>query len=95
MEGGGSVPQLGFGKLRWLAGENCGLWSEILNNDGPNIALAMPPAIAPHVGTRLELVEGCDKTLATCSARFGNAINFRGEPFLPGNDILTRYPGAS
>lgn len=95
MEGGSPVPQMGFGKLRWLAGENCGLWSEILNNDGPNIALAMPPAFAPQVGTGVELVEGCDKTLATCSARFGNAINFRGEPFLPGNDILTRYPGAS
>jgi hypothetical protein len=36
--------------------------------------------------------EGCDHTIATCAARFGNAINFQGEPFLPGNDSLTRYP---
>ncbi|MEQ1538548.1 MAG: phage portal protein [Sphingorhabdus sp.] len=47
-----------------------------------------------HTGSRIELVEGCDKTIATCSTRFSNAINFRGEPYLPGNDILTRYPGA-
>ena len=34
----------------------------------------------------------CDKTIATCSARFGNALNFQGEPFLPGNDMLAQYP---
>ncbi|MFN7158060.1 MAG: phage BR0599 family protein, partial [Erythrobacter cryptus] len=42
-------------------------------------------------GTRIELREGCDHTIATCAARFANAINFRGEPFLPGNDLLARY----
>jgi hypothetical protein len=31
--------------------------------------------------------------LATCGGRFGNALNFRGEPYLPGIDLLTRYPG--
>ena len=40
------------------------------------------------------IVEGCDKRLATCSERFVNAANFRGEPHLPGMDLLTRYPGA-
>nr|WP_232014937.1 phage BR0599 family protein [Sphingopyxis sp. EG6] len=33
------------------------------------------------------------KQLATCRERFANAINFRGEAHLPGNDLLTRYPG--
>ncbi|MGO1304812.1 MAG: phage BR0599 family protein, partial [Sphingomonas parapaucimobilis] len=42
----------------------------------------------------IELVEGCDKRLETCLSRFGNVVNFRGEPFLPGIDLLTRYPGA-
>jgi hypothetical protein len=41
------------------------------------------------------LFEGCDKQLATCAMRFENALKFRGEPFLPGNDVLTRFPGAS
>ena len=45
------------------------------------------------VGARVELIEGCDKSLATCAARFANALNFRGEPYLPGMDLLTRYPG--
>ena len=34
------------------------------------------------------------KLFATCRDRFANAQNFRGEPHLPGNDLLTRYPGA-
>lgn len=45
-------------------------------------------------GSRVLLTEGCDKRFATCRDRFANAVNFRGEPFLPGNDLLTRYPGA-
>jgi hypothetical protein len=43
---------------------------------------------------RIELREGCDKRFETCVSRFANAANFRGEPHLPGNDLLTRYPGA-
>ena len=35
-----------------------------------------------------------DGLLATCAGRFANAVNFRGEPHLPGMDLLTRYPGA-
>ncbi|MBN8804942.1 MAG: phage BR0599 family protein, partial [Sphingopyxis terrae] len=30
---------------------------------------------------------------ATGRSRFSNAVNFRGEAHLPGNDLLTRYPG--
>ena len=54
------------------------------------------PLGAVAAGARAVLLEGCDHTLETCAQRFGNAVNFRGEPFLPGNDLLTRYgsPGA-
>jgi uncharacterized phage protein (TIGR02218 family) len=33
---------------------------------------------------------GCDKSFATCRDRYGNAINFRGFPQMPGNDALIR-----
>ncbi len=52
------------------------------------------PAFAIEPGTPVELTEGCDRRFETCVARFANAANFRGEPHLPGNDLLTRYPGA-
>jgi uncharacterized phage protein (TIGR02218 family) len=89
------VGNLAFGQLRWLDGSNCGLRSEILANTANAVQLAVSPPFAIASGARVELVEGCDRTIATCSARFDNAINFRGEPYLPGNDLLTRYPGAS
>jgi uncharacterized phage protein (TIGR02218 family) len=45
---------------------------------------------AVRVGDRIELREGCDKRLSTCATRFANVANFRGEPHVPGNDLLTR-----
>jgi hypothetical protein len=83
-----------FGRLRWLSGANCGLSTVIWGCDG---AVVRVRELAPHaitVGDRVELREGCDKTIATCGSRFANVPNFRGEPHVPGNDLLTRYPGA-
>ena len=84
----------GFGRLRWLGGANSGLESAVLRSDGPVLSLREPPAFPAAAGDLVELHEGCDKRLATCAGRFGNAANFRGEPHLPGIDLLTRYPGA-
>ncbi|MCD2317650.1 DUF2163 domain-containing protein [Sphingomonas sp. IC-11] len=84
----------GNGRLRWLSGEGCGLASEIDRSAGAVLTLRMPPPFTVAPGTLVELIEGCDKTVATCAARFANVANFRGEPYLPGVDLLTRYPGA-
>lgn len=83
-----------YGNIRWLDGANAGLIADIIANDTDRVALAGSPHFPVMPGTKIELTEGCDKRLETCAARFGNAINFRGEPHLPGNDLLTRYPGA-
>ena len=56
--------------------------------------LADPPTGPVAEGARVMLTQGCNKNFATCRDRFANAVNFRGEPYLPGNDLLTRYPGA-
>lgn len=82
------------GNLRWIGGANSGLESLILTSEDGRLTLAEPPPFAPAAGDMIEIREGCDKMLATCSGRFGNALNFRGEPHLPGIDLLTRYPGA-
>lgn len=82
----------GGGNLRWLGGANSGLASAIARSEGAGVTLRRPPYF-DGAGALIELIEGCDKTLATCAGRFGNAVNFRGEPFLPGIDLLTRYPG--
>jgi uncharacterized phage protein (TIGR02218 family) len=83
----------GFGRLLWLGGDNAGLEGAIARSDGATVTLRTAPMFPVAPGTLAELVEGCDKSMATCSTRFGNAVNFRGEPYLPGMDLLTRYPG--
>jgi len=89
-----SVNAYGYGRLRWIGGANSGLASAILTSDGDEISLREPPPFAIAGDELVELIEGCDKAFETCRARFGNGDNFRGEPHLPGNDLLTRYPGA-
>ncbi|NNM76645.1 DUF2163 domain-containing protein [Sphingomonas sp. ID1715] len=84
----------GGGRLRWLDGANAGLSSMVLTSSGASLILAEPPPFSVMAETRVEAIEGCDKRFATCRDRFGNQPNFRGEPHLPGMDLLTRYPGA-
>lgn len=90
----GGINNFAYGSARWMSGPNCGLLCDIIASGQDHLIFARTPAIAQQAGMRMQLMEGCDKTLATCSSRFGNAVNFRGEPHLPGNDLLTRYPGA-
>jgi uncharacterized phage protein (TIGR02218 family) len=90
--GGGSLAQ---GRLRWMSGANCGIETGIVAQDGAMLLLADAPPLPVEAGAAVRLIEGCDRRVETCAERFGNAVNFRGEPWLPGNDLLTRYPGAA
>jgi uncharacterized phage protein (TIGR02218 family) len=81
------------GRVRWLSGPNCGLEDAVRGSDGVRVTLRRAPRFDAS-DALIELREGCDKSIATCAGRFGNAANFRGEPYLPGIDLLTRYPGA-
>lgn len=56
------------------------------------LRLRLPPPRPLDAPVRVRLRQGCDKTLATCAGRYANAENFRGEPHLPGNDLLLRAP---
>ncbi len=80
-----------FGTLRWIDGTNAGLDARILSSVGAMLTLGEAPAAPVTLPVRVELLEGCDRQLATCRDRFANVANFRGEPHLPGNDLLTRY----
>lgn len=52
--------------------------------------LALP--FAPSPGERLRLHRGCDKHFDTCIDDFDNVLNFRGDPFVPGEDTLAFRP---
>ena len=47
---------------------------------------AMSEAVA--VGDAFTVTAGCDKQFSTCKAKFDNALNFRGFPYMPGNDAV-------
>ena len=79
------------GQLRFLDGPQTGLKFGILDVTEGWLSLDRPLQLGTAYGTKVELIEGCDHTVLTCANRFSNSVNFRGEPFLPGNDLLARY----
>ncbi|WCR09404.1 DUF2163 domain-containing protein [Paracoccus stylophorae] len=86
------------GSLLVLDGAAQGLHGAIKNdvalpNGGREIELWQELGILPQTGDRLRLIAGCDKRAETCREKFGNFVNFRGFPHLPGEDWLMA-PGA-
>lgn len=49
------------------------------------------PAL-PAMGDTFAVTAGCPKTWEACRARFANGENFRGFPFMPGNDWIAVTP---
>ncbi|HEX8191460.1 MAG TPA: DUF2163 domain-containing protein [Allosphingosinicella sp.] len=93
VEDPGAGSAYAYGRLRWLGGANSGLSYGIAAAEGAVLTLRDPPFAQAAAGDLVEISEGCDRRFATCSGRFNNAANFRGEPHLPGIDLLTRYAG--
>ena len=54
-----------------------------LANGVNTFSLMAPMNAAPAIGDNFTVFPGCDKTMATCQARFNNLVNFRGWPFVP------------
>ena len=93
LEGVGEIDRFVGGTMAALDGPASGIVVRVVAAR-PGAVRVADTGVQAAPGTRLLLIEGCDKRFATCRDRFGNAPNFRGEPFLPGDDLLTRYPGA-
>lgn len=84
------------GTIHWLTGANAGTVSEIQRvSDTAQgtrlVSLCLPPNAQMDETDTYEAVWGCDHTIETCSAKFNNAVNFRGYPYLPGSDKIMQY----
>jgi uncharacterized phage protein (TIGR02218 family) len=83
------------GTLNWTSGANAGRITEVLGHglDGSIAILTLleAPVRAVAEGDSFIARAGCDKHIATCSARFANTANFRGFPNIPGQDAVLRY----
>jgi uncharacterized phage protein (TIGR02218 family) len=84
------------GVLTWLSGANAGASSTVkadrLAGGGRRLTLWRSPGSAVAAGDRFRVAAGCDKRADTCRAKFGNLLNFRGFPHIPGEDWVTAYP---
>lgn len=84
---------LAYGKLRFVTGANSGCDIGIATNENGVIWLMEPPPFTCSLGDRVEWTQGCDKRFSTCCDSYANGANYQGEPYVPGNDLLMRYPG--
>ncbi len=84
------------GRLRVLSGAGQGMIGLIKfdRTEGSDRVIELWSAIGPQVlaGDRVRLEAGCDRQVATCQGKFGNFLNFRGFPHIPGEDWLLSYP---
>ena len=83
------------GALTWTSGARGGRSERVIahRRQGTTTSLVLLPSVGPAVapGDVFSIVAGCDKSFATCKAKFANALNFRGFPHLPGNDSAYSY----
>lgn len=84
------------GLLTWTGGANQGRSMEVKlhGKASGTVTLELWQRMSQpvEVGDGFEVTAGCDKQLTTCRDRFGNVLNFRGFPHIPGNDFAVSYP---
>ncbi|MCO5092555.1 DUF2163 domain-containing protein [Bosea sp. (in: a-proteobacteria)] len=80
------------GRLVFTGGANAGFATEVKRHgrEGTRalFQLWQAPAAAILPGDGFRVTPGCDKSFATCRAKFGNGVNFRGFPHMPTNDFI-------
>ncbi|PPD44494.1 MAG: beta tubulin [Methylocystis sp.] len=64
--------------------------------EGLRATLALWTPLAGDIlpGEPATLTAGCDKSPGACQKKFGNIVNFRGFPHMPGNDRVIAYPSS-
>lgn len=82
-----------YGRVIWLTGDNAGHVSAVKSHTlstGNVLELQEAPPYTMQVGDTATLEAGCDRRAETCAAKFSNMVNFRGEPYLPGNATVMK-----
>ncbi|MDE2182893.1 MAG: DUF2163 domain-containing protein [Alphaproteobacteria bacterium] len=87
------------GKLTFTSGSNAGRAMEVKRHGiaAGVVSLELWQAMSEPIvaGDAFSVTPGCDKQFATCKSKFANAVNFRGFPYMPGNDVVLSYPASS
>ena len=97
-EPSGEIPPVDYftsGKVKWLTGNNKDLIQEIKKSQNRQFILTLPMPYEIEKGDMFIATPGCDKSFSTCCNKYNNAINFRGEPHVPGLDKVFATPGTT
>ena len=86
----------GGGKLVFSTGANAARAMEVKRHGvaATSVSIELWQAMSEAVaaGDAFTVTAGCDKQFSTCKSKFDNALNFRGFPYMPGNDAVVSYP---
>lgn len=81
----------GEGVVTWVSGANAGLSAKVRTHAAGGVITLLLPTVADiAVGDSISVIAGCRGRLdEDCAAKFGNHLNFQGEPHRPTTDQLT------
>lgn len=71
------------GGVEWLSGKMVGQSNQIMLSKSGIISYMTPGDAQPSVGDEAYIYPGCDKTPATCKAKFNNFSRNRATPYVP------------
>ena len=78
------------GSVRFTSGNCSGVVAKIKYSNGVDITLQLPTPTDFLVGDTFTAIAGCQKRFVEdCNGKFSNALNFQGEPHIPGIDGIT------
>jgi uncharacterized phage protein (TIGR02218 family) len=71
------------GTIFGLTGANAGDSRTIAAMSSGNVSVKLAFLSPPMVGDQFQLLPGCDRSIATCTNVYNNAIHFGGMPYIP------------
>lgn len=72
-----------LGVVRFTGGANAGISRTVKQHTSGQIKVLQPLPFAVQAGDAFAIYPGCDKSVATCTAKFANVARFRGHPYIP------------
>lgn len=75
-----------YGLITMTSGDSSGYSMEVKSSTVGTVTLQQRLPYGVAASDTYSLIQGCDKSLATCRDTFSNVVNFQGFPHMPGMD---------